>query len=162
VNVADVMAVLVVVVAMPLNWTVVALLWRLHRQAPEVRVLRERGIVATALAIIVTVFALVFLNNDLDVPLLDFESTKLVTRSAILAASIIPALYWLSIYWRGPDPGAAYQEANRANAKLAELDNRLVEQGKRAEAEIARTDKHQEVQDERLDTVEDDATQVRV
>jgi hypothetical protein len=106
VNVTDLLAVLVVVVAVPLNWVVVALLWRLHRQAPEVRVLRERGIVATALAIVVTIFALVFLNNDLDVPLLDFESTKLVTRSAILAVSVIPALYWLSIYWRGPDHDA--------------------------------------------------------
>jgi hypothetical protein len=151
VNVSDVLAMLVVVVAVPLNWTVVALLWRLHRQAPEVRVLRERGIVATALAIIVTIFALVFLNNDLDVPLLDFESTKLVTRTAILAASVIPALYWLSIYWRGPDASAAYQEANRANAKISDLDDRL-----------ARTDRHQEVQDERLDTVEDDVTKARV
>lgn len=89
------LAVMVVVFALPLNWYVTARLWWLARQASGAWMLRERAIQATATAIIVTVFALVFANNEQAVPWLDNEATKLITRGAILAVSVIPALYWL-------------------------------------------------------------------
>lgn len=95
-----VLAVLVVLVALPLNWFVTLKLWRLARLAPEIGVLRERALVALALALIVTVFAVIFLNNEMPVPLLDVEATRIITRSAMLALSL-PALYWLFLYRDG-------------------------------------------------------------
>jgi hypothetical protein len=97
-DLAAVLALLVIFVALPLNIGVAALLWGLHLKHPHIEVLRERGIVASSMAVIVAVFALVFLNNDLASPVLDFNTTKLVTRTAILAASTVPALFWLRLY----------------------------------------------------------------
>lgn len=95
---ANILAVLVVAVAMPLNWYVTFKLWRLSRRNPTYKVLRERAIVALAVAIIVTVFALIFVNNDLTPPPVPGDITKLVTRSTVLAFSVLPALYWLRLY----------------------------------------------------------------
>jgi len=95
---ADALAVLTVLVAAPLNWLVTIRLWRLSLAHSGIRVLRERAIVSLVLAFLVTVFALVFLNNDIVPPPLAFESTKLITRGAMLAAGIIPAVYWLWLY----------------------------------------------------------------
>lgn len=94
------LAILVVVVAMPLNWYVTLRLWWLSRQSPGVRVLRERAIVALMLSLIVTVFAVVFVNNELPMPPLDAEATKLLTRSALLVWSVVPPVYWLYLYRR--------------------------------------------------------------
>ena len=95
-----ILAVLVVAVALPLNWYVTLKLWRLARSAPEIAMLRERALVALALALIVTVFAAIFLNNEMVVPLFDLEATRIITRSAMLALSG-PALYWLWLYRNG-------------------------------------------------------------
>lgn len=95
----NLLAFLVIFVALPLNWLVTILLWRLSLAAPDTRVLRERAIAALAVSIIVTAFSIVFLNNDLVPPPLDFESTKLLTRGAMFALSIVPASYWLYLYW---------------------------------------------------------------
>ncbi len=84
--------------ALPLNWLVTIRLWRLYRAAPEIRVLRERAIASMFVAIVVTIFALVFLNNDLVPPVLAFDDTKILTRGAILAVGVIPAGYWLWLY----------------------------------------------------------------
>lgn len=89
------LAVAVIVFAVPLNWYVcLRLLWLSHSK-PDLWVLRAHAFLALALAIIVTVFGLVFVNNEMKPPPLDNEATKLITRSAILAVSVIPALYWL-------------------------------------------------------------------
>lgn len=94
------LAVLVVVLAMPLNWYVTVRLWQLSRSAPRIRVLRERAIVALTLSVLVSVFALVFVNNEIPVPPLDSEATKLVSRGALLVWSVIPPAYWLILYRR--------------------------------------------------------------
>lgn len=96
-NLPSILAVLVIFVAAPLHWVVFFRLWSRARQYPEVRVLRDRTLTALALALIVTIFALVFLNNGMETPILDLFGTQLLTRSAILALSI-PALYWLWLY----------------------------------------------------------------
>jgi hypothetical protein len=62
------------------------------------RVLRERGITATVVLLVVVVFGLIFTNNDLIPPPFNSESTKIVTRFAILSLAIIPAAYWLILY----------------------------------------------------------------
>lgn len=92
------LAVLTLIIAVPLNWYVTFKLWRLSRAAPRLRVLRERAIVALAVAIVVTVFALIFINNDLTPPIVSFDETKFLTRGAMLAVGIIPAGYWLWLY----------------------------------------------------------------
>lgn len=101
-NFATVLAVLVAVVAVPLNWYVTVKLWRLSRTRPALRVLRERAIVAFALALIATGFALVVLNNEQAPPPLNLDSTKIVSRTLILATSVIPALWWLRLYRNEP------------------------------------------------------------
>jgi hypothetical protein len=63
------LAVLAIVVAVPLNWIVTWKLWGVSRAAPEVLVLRERTVSAGWLSLVLTVFALIFLNNQMDVPL---------------------------------------------------------------------------------------------
>ena len=55
----------------------------------------------------------------------------------------------------GDKADAAYHEANSVNIKIAKLDKRLLKQGQLAAAEIKRTDIHQEVQDGRIEVVED-------
>lgn len=97
-TVPTLLALLTVVVAMPLNWFVTFRLWRLYRGSPELGVLRERALASLFVAIVVTIFALVFLNNDLTPPMLAFDDTKLVTRGAMLAVGIVPAGYWLWLY----------------------------------------------------------------
>ncbi len=97
-NLASILSVLVVSVAVPMNWLVTIRLWRLSRGKPRIGVLRERAFVSLALTIIVTIFALIFLNNDLPVPVLDGATTKIITRAAVLVWSVIPAAYWLWLY----------------------------------------------------------------
>lgn len=95
---ANFLAYAVVGFAVPLNIFVTIRLWRLHVEDPGIRVLRERAILSTFIAVVVTIFALVFLNNDLVVPILGLEQTRLIARGATLAVSIVPAGYWLYLY----------------------------------------------------------------
>jgi hypothetical protein len=88
----------VLFVGVPLNLYVTIRLWRLSRQAPDTRVLRERAIVSLAVLLLIAVFGLIFLNNDLDAPVLSFDDTKLYTRLAMLALALFPATYWLWLY----------------------------------------------------------------
>ncbi len=92
------LAVLVAVVSVPLNWFVVVRLWRLSLVKPSIPVLRFQAILATGLSAIVTLFALIFLNNDLPDPVVSGDTTKLITRSVVLIWSVIPSLYWLWLY----------------------------------------------------------------
>lgn len=88
---------LVIFIAVPLNWLVVFGLWQLVRTHPSNRVLRDRFLVATFLAAIVTMFGSVFLNNDIVPPPFTPMQTMVVTRLSILSLTV-PALYWLSLY----------------------------------------------------------------
>jgi len=99
-TVPTMLAVLVLVVGVPLNVYVTAHLWRLSLVSPRIKVLRERAIVSTFVLIIVLLFGLVFVNNDMPSPVLPFDETKLFTRLAMLTLAIVPALYWLRIYGR--------------------------------------------------------------
>jgi hypothetical protein len=98
---ASVLAIATLAIAVPLNWFVAIRLALLAHEAPDVRLLRERALAAVFMAVVVTVFSLIFLNNDLVPPLFAFEQTKYLTRSITLAAGIIPALYWLRLYRNG-------------------------------------------------------------
>lgn len=60
-------------------------------------VLQERLIMGIWAAAIVTIFGVVFLNNELDTPLLKVPQTQVITRLPILSL-IIPPLYWLWLY----------------------------------------------------------------
>ena len=94
-SIATILATLVVVVGVPLNAYVTVRLWRLSRVAPDVRYLRERAVASLAVLILIAVFGVIFLNNDVAVPFLRFEDTKLYTRLTMLLVAVIPASYWL-------------------------------------------------------------------
>lgn len=98
-NIPMILATLVVFVALPLNWLVVALLLRLLRKQPYNRLLRDRFLVAAMLALVVTVFAGVFVNNDRLPPPLTLAQTQVLTRLSILTL-VVPAIYWLTLYRR--------------------------------------------------------------
>lgn len=92
----DLLTIIIVLVAVPLTWSVALLLWRASRLDPTVRALRATATMATGTALIVTVFALVFANNDMDDPVLAFDQTRVVTRTSLLVLSTVPAVFW----WR--------------------------------------------------------------
>jgi hypothetical protein len=90
----NILTILVLFVAAPLNWFVTAWLWRLAHQSPA-WVLKDRFDIALAVSVIVTVFGLVFYNNTLTPPPLNGYETQVVTRGAILVLSTLTAFYWL-------------------------------------------------------------------
>lgn len=96
-----VLAILVTFVAVPVNWFVVIALGRLLRARPDNGILRDRFLVAAMLATVVTIFAAVFVNNDMTPPPFGLPVTQVFTRLSILSLAI-PAIYWLSLYWRRP------------------------------------------------------------
>jgi hypothetical protein len=102
--IASVLAAVVILVAVPLNWYGVWQLWQLVRDEPEIIVLRERAFIGTALALNVTIFGLIFLNNGMAEPLLDLKATQVITRLTLLVLSTIPALYWLWLFRNGNHP----------------------------------------------------------
>jgi small neutral amino acid transporter SnatA (MarC family) len=98
VSLPTILGALVLVIGAPLNLYVTFKLWRLSRERPQLRVLRERALVAFAVLVVVVVFGLIFLNNDLDAPILTFDQTKLYTRAVMLFVAVGPASYWLYLY----------------------------------------------------------------
>lgn len=97
----NLLAIAVLVIGVPLNFLVTTLLWRYSRDNPRIRVLRDRFIVALGVLVLTVVFSLIFLNNDTLPPPLDTDVTKLVTRTVVLGVAVIPACYWLYLFWRG-------------------------------------------------------------
>lgn len=95
----SVLAWLVILVAVPVNWAVVLRLRLLYRERPDNRVLRDRLLVSIVLSMVITIFGAVFLNNGLAVPGLSPFETMVLTRLAVLSLSF-PALYWLFLYRR--------------------------------------------------------------
>lgn len=96
----NILAIAVLMVGIPLNALVTVMLWRASRTDPDILVLRERLIAAAAVLVLVITFGLIFLNNDALPPWLTTDVTKLVTRFVLLAVAVVPALYWLRLYWR--------------------------------------------------------------
>lgn len=90
----------VLLVGVPLNVITTMLLLGKSRQAPGLRVLRERFITALVVTIVVLFFGVIFVNNDREVPWLGLDATKLITRFAMLGMAVIPAVGWLLIYRR--------------------------------------------------------------
>ena len=88
----------VLLVGVPLNVTVTILLMRKWRQAPSLRVLKERCIVSLVLTFVLLFFGVIFVNNDQTVPPIGLDATKVITRLAMLGLAIIPAVGWLVIY----------------------------------------------------------------
>jgi hypothetical protein len=99
-NLPTALAVLVIVVAVPLTWYQTWLLWRLHRAAPDVASLHTTGILSTSVALLVTTFALIFVNNEFDADArpLDSWATMVIARSALLCLAVVPSLLWLRWY----------------------------------------------------------------
>lgn len=97
-DLAHVLAVLVLFVGVPLNVLVTYMLWKRSQMAPDLKVLRERFIVATAVLVMVFVFGLIFLNNDHLPPFLTTDVTKVITRFVMLGIAVVPATYWLVLY----------------------------------------------------------------
>jgi hypothetical protein len=94
----NLLALMTIVVGIPLNLYVTVKLWRLSRTAPWSRVLRDRAVAATAVLALVIVFGFVFFNNDMQVPLFDRGTSMWISRTAVLALAIGPALYWLRLF----------------------------------------------------------------
>jgi hypothetical protein len=90
---------LTLVIGVPLNVAATLLLLRKSREAPHLRVLRERFLVAVVTTVAVLLFGLIFVNNDQTVPPLDLETTKWITRLAMLGLAVIPAAGWILV-WR--------------------------------------------------------------
>jgi uncharacterized membrane protein len=97
-SIDGIIALLVVFVGIPLNVYIFNRLLGLSHARPDLRVLRERTIVAFFVLLFVVVFGLVFLNNDATIPPLSTEWTKIITRTVTLLAATVPALYWIRLY----------------------------------------------------------------
>jgi hypothetical protein len=93
-SLSDALTLLVIFVAVPVNWFVTWRLWVLRQRSPS-WVLHDRFWVALAISIIVTVFAVIFVNNTLTPPWLNNDQTKIITRGAILGLSTLTAFYWI-------------------------------------------------------------------
>jgi len=101
----NLLAIVVLLVGLPLNVVVTAMLLRRSREVPRNPVLHERMVVSAFVLILVVVFGLVFLNNDTLPPPLDVNVTKIITRLTVLGIAVIPALYWLTLYSNGRNDG---------------------------------------------------------
>jgi hypothetical protein len=98
VSLPTILGILTLLIGVPLNLYVAARLWRLSRKTPGVSVLRERAIVAAGVLLVVVVYGLIFANNDLVPPIVAFDTTKFLTRGAMLLLAVVPASYWLWLY----------------------------------------------------------------
>lgn len=98
-SIETIFGLLVLLVGVPLNTLVVVLLWRRSHANPGIRVLGERLVVAAFVLLVVTVFGLIFVNNDTVPPPLDISVTRLVTRTSMLLIAIVPAAYWLWLWF---------------------------------------------------------------
>lgn len=89
-----------VFIAIPIAWIVAVMLGRLLQKQPDNGVLRERFLLQGMLAIVVSLFAIVFINNGMEEPRpMGVPQTQVITRLAILSLTI-PAIYWMVLYQR--------------------------------------------------------------
>jgi hypothetical protein len=92
------LALLVIFVAMPLDWYVTFILWRLTHTDPKGRTLRAVTAFSFCIALTITVLAVIFINNGMDEPVLSTYETMVITRATLLVLSVVPAVYWLRWY----------------------------------------------------------------
>lgn len=90
----------VLLVGVPLNALAAYLLLRASRERPQLRVLRERCVVAVVTTLVVLFFGVIFVNNDREVPWLGLDATKLITRTAMLVMALVSGGGWLWVYFR--------------------------------------------------------------
>lgn len=110
----DLLGILVGAAAVPTLWVVVLLLRRRAKARPFNKILRQNYIWALVTAVFVSVFALIFLNNDADIPPLDTRATRVITRFFLLLA-IIPAGYWLHLSYPNLLKGLQFWRRDRRN-----------------------------------------------
>lgn len=96
----ELLGLLTLVVGVPLNLVVVSLLLAETRREPGLLVLRERFVTALGVLVMVTIFGLIFVNNDTIPPWFDLSATKIITRATMLSLAIVAAVYWLWLYLR--------------------------------------------------------------
>jgi hypothetical protein len=82
-----------------LDWIVAFLLLRAAFRFPEVRALRERALLAVAIATGVTVYFFAALNAAWDFPVLGLEDGQVLARISVMTIGLMP-LYWLWLYIR--------------------------------------------------------------
>lgn len=111
-TVPAVLAILTLFAGAPLNLYVTLMLRRLHVGHPN-PILRVLIAVWMMVTLVAFVFGLIFVNNDLTPPIIAGDVTKIITRGAILALAVVPALWLLWIY-RGD--GRAPLNGNRPAA----------------------------------------------
>lgn len=76
----------------PLSLITTLVLLRKWRRKRYLKVLLRDVKTAAIITVVVLVFGLIFVNNDMIEPWLDVDTTKWITRLAILALAIIPAV----------------------------------------------------------------------
>jgi hypothetical protein len=101
----EVLAWVTLLVAVPLCVVATLLLLKKARQAPYLRVLRERYHVSGATTFLVLFFALIFVNNDQPIPPLSLDTTKIITRVAMLSFALVSAVGWILLYRSLDDKG---------------------------------------------------------
>ena len=89
----------VLIVGVPLNLYVVMMLRRLRQEEPN-PVLDVLLVLWVLVLIIAAIFGLIFVNNDTVPPPLDVLSTKIITRSIVLALVTVPAVSLIVAYRR--------------------------------------------------------------
>ena len=97
---SEFLGVLPLFIGVPLNLFVTVILLRSVLERPRLWVLFERLVTAVFVLLLTVSFAIVFRNNDLDVPFLDREVARIWTRAAIDAVAIVPALFLLWLNYR--------------------------------------------------------------
>lgn len=96
-SVPQIEAWLVIFVAAPVMWLVVLRLGRALRRQPDNGALRVTVLAIAWMAGLLTVFGLVFINNDIIPPPIGVAGTQVITRTYALTALLI-GLYFLWLY----------------------------------------------------------------
>lgn len=89
---------LTLLVAFPVCVIASLLLRKKVLQAPHLGVLGERYRTAIYVTFVTLFFGLIFVHNDMEEPPLDLDTTKWITRLAILALSLFSAGGWIWLY----------------------------------------------------------------
>jgi hypothetical protein len=79
------------------DWAVALLLIRATIRYPHVKALRERALIAVAIAVGVTTYFLAAFNAAWGYPVVDLGGTQLIARLSVMAIGMMP-LYWLWLY----------------------------------------------------------------
>lgn len=96
-NLPEFLAFVTVYFCMPLAWATVGLSF----------MLRENRVPSLSVAVAVTAFAAVFLNNDMAVPILTPDQTRVIARIPFVCMVLAVCFDWmrdyrerLTVYWR--------------------------------------------------------------